>query len=756
METQSGFPLRLGQPADFAAVRQYLHSSGFTEEFVLSHFELPTLNSVLLARGLLGEQIREKYHGPGGIALMLARLFMGGYVAGPGDLQLIPPRVLDALHTLGLLDGRNRCPVLLYPAIGFFVASDRGLNEKGEGYDGLDYVMSGTEEICRQYVSSIGRGPCGTFLEIGTGSGLAALVATNFAQHVWALDITPRATRYAEFNRRLNGIDHMTVLCGDLFAPVEGMKFDRIACNPPFEPPLKQGMIFSVGGADGEAIMARLIAETPEHLETGGRLYCQVAGTDREGESFDTRIVKWLGPRSAECDVALFERLNLHPDEYAIEQILGADVEASQLQEWRAFYEKLKAKRVILGHLIIERHATPSEPLRARHALGPRATVDDMERALYLHRDMPLERPLHPGGNWHLRVRHAPYEGGLRTRQYTFETAHPFAERFDVPAWAALIASKADGTGQARPSGVKPEECEKTLQQMLARGIVGHSPAKPVEISPLDVDLDESRAWFPDNHPNRPDMLSLAEQGEAQLLNSYAELAAAIRPGGHVRLLFTGWDRAFVPMEERIRASVFNVDIGLFVEETLAPKVYARGKVMAENAYSWKMQEWGALCQRLHVQRIVIGQIVFQRPASDRAVFTIRRALNAATDADEILGLMRWEGKCLEPGFDDQLMEAHLAPGRGWEVYARHEMKDGHLVAIDHTLFNHYPFETNLHGPLWLVMAAAKADGSTTGAQLYEWLLTKFQLPRAVFVRGIAALIGAGILRSELHSVKKQ
>jgi len=762
MDTQTGFPLHTGQPGDFAAVRQFLQSSGFTEDFVLSHFELPTLNSVLLARGLLGEQIREKYH-EHGIGATLARLFLGGYPAGPADLGVIPSRVQEAMRTLGLLDQRNRCPVLLYPALGFFVSADRGLNEKGEGYDGLDYVMSGAEEICRQYVASIGQSPCGMFLEIGTGSGLAALVASNFAEHVWALDITPRATRYAEFNRKLNGIDHMTVLCGDLFAPVEGMRFDRIACNPPFEPPLKQGMIFSVGGEDGEAIMARLIAGTADHLTPGGRLYCQVAGTDREGDAFHTRIARWLGAHASECDVALFERLNLHPDEYATEQILGADVNADQLEEWRAFYGKMKAKRVILGHLIIERHSAPSKALCIRHALGPRATVQHMEETLELHRGSALSQPLYRGGNWHLRVRHTPDEKGLRARQYTFETAHPFTGRLHVPAWAAQLASKADGSVTAAEyyqqlvrGRVSSEEYQHLINELLARRIVVHAPTESAEVSPLDVDLEPSEAWFPDGNPLRLDYLSLAEQGEEKLMTKFAEIAASIRPGGHQQVLFTGWDRAFVPMEERVRASVFNVDIGLFVEKVLPPKVYARGMVMAENSYSWKMQEWGALCQRLHVQRIVIGRIVFQRPAAEREVFAIRRTVSAATDDNEILGLMRWEGSSLEEGFEERLMNATLAPGRGWELFARHEWKADQLVATDHTVISHYPFETTIHCPLWLVMVAAKADGLLTGAQLHEWVQLKAPVPATNFVRAVAALVGAGILRTELHAVRKQ
>lgn len=71
-----------------------------------------------------------------------------------------------------------------------------------------------------------------TVLDLGSGSGLLALVASRRAREVVATDLDPRAVAAARFNARAS--DNVRVLAGDLFAPVADRRFDLIVCNPPF------------------------------------------------------------------------------------------------------------------------------------------------------------------------------------------------------------------------------------------------------------------------------------------------------------------------------------------------------------------------------------------------------------------------------------------------------------------------------------------------------------------------------------------
>jgi HemK-related putative methylase len=72
-------------------------------------------------------------------------------------------------------------------------------------------------------------------LDMGTGSGVCAIVAARHVRRVVAVDINPEAVRCARINALLNEMqEKVDVRQGDLFAPVSGERFDRVLLNPPF------------------------------------------------------------------------------------------------------------------------------------------------------------------------------------------------------------------------------------------------------------------------------------------------------------------------------------------------------------------------------------------------------------------------------------------------------------------------------------------------------------------------------------------
>jgi len=126
-------------------------------------------------------------------------------------------------------------------------------------------------------------------LDLCTGSGaLAVLAAMRFPNAaVDAVDISADALAVAARNVGEHGLDdRITLLHGDLFAPVDGERYDLIITNPPYVdeagmaalPPAcrHEPALALDGGADGIAIVERIIAQAGRHLTADGGLLCEV------------------------------------------------------------------------------------------------------------------------------------------------------------------------------------------------------------------------------------------------------------------------------------------------------------------------------------------------------------------------------------------------------------------------------------------------------------------------------------------------
>lgn len=111
-------------------------------------------------------------------------------------------------------------------------------------------------------------------LEIGTGTGLVAIVAAEKA-NVTATDINPHAVECAAKNAKINNVK-VRILEGDLFEPVKGEKFDVILFNAPYLPSSDEDLTGEIidkawdGGEDGRSVIDRFIREVKSHLEDGG------------------------------------------------------------------------------------------------------------------------------------------------------------------------------------------------------------------------------------------------------------------------------------------------------------------------------------------------------------------------------------------------------------------------------------------------------------------------------------------------------
>jgi ribosomal protein L3 glutamine methyltransferase len=154
-------------------------------------------------------------------------------------------------------------------------------------------------------------------LDLCTGSGCLAILASRNFPNAWidAVDISKDALDVAAHNVSDYGLeDRLTLHRGDLFKPLGNRRYDLIISNPPYVD--AEGMaalprecraepkIAFDGGADGLAIVSRILNEAGRHLTPQGGLLCEIGrGRAAIEAAFPQLPLLWLDTEDSDGEV---------------------------------------------------------------------------------------------------------------------------------------------------------------------------------------------------------------------------------------------------------------------------------------------------------------------------------------------------------------------------------------------------------------------------------------------------------------------
>jgi HemK-related putative methylase len=153
----------------------------------------------------------------------------------------------------------------LFPCYGKFIVTDRACKNTSINQVmwlwGESYILGGL----------VKRNPRKRAIDLGTGSGVHAILANEHCQSVVCVDISPRALEFARFNGAMNGIGNIEFLLSDLFDSIKGT-CDLLLANPPYLPDSANhvGENFWSGGVDGSNILRKIVGAIPARLDQGG------------------------------------------------------------------------------------------------------------------------------------------------------------------------------------------------------------------------------------------------------------------------------------------------------------------------------------------------------------------------------------------------------------------------------------------------------------------------------------------------------
>jgi SAM-dependent methyltransferase len=225
--------------------------------------------------------------------------------------------------------------------------------------------------------------PSKRMLDLHTGCGVLALIASGFCERVHAIDANPRAVMFARFNAQLNDCSNVSVHRGNFFEPVRRMSFDLIVSGASsiISPDMENGHrgVRECGGATVE----RIIREAPRFLEQGG--FCQTIrgwGHCRD-RNWHEDVSRWFDGTG--CDAWVMRRLTQTPTAYAkalCSTLHNAENANDRFARWMDFYRREAIEAISTGLITMRRQSEAKHWVRIDEwasRLGDGAGTDVLE-----------------------------------------------------------------------------------------------------------------------------------------------------------------------------------------------------------------------------------------------------------------------------------------------------------------------------------------------------------------------------------------
>lgn len=342
----------LGDPRPIAALPRVLEAAGFTTD---------AIRVALGSEGNLTPRLADvpvylRRLPPGEPLSTLIELFvLGAAVDRRAAARVLAPLTVAALGRAGLVSTGPegvRARVRLIPATGFVFACD--WLEDNTGAVASDHV-AGVSTSSVHLANLTVRRPGGVALDLGTGCGIEALLASRYVDRVVATDINPRAVEFAAFNAVLNGVENVEIRQGSVFEPVAGERFDLVVSNPPFVISPERDLVFRDSGLSGDEFCRELVRALPAHLNEGGFAHLLASWGHGANEHWSEPLRRWVDGLG--CD-AWFLRTDAQ-DALAYASTWNRPTSRGDygavLDRWLADYRELGFEHISTGAIALRR-----------------------------------------------------------------------------------------------------------------------------------------------------------------------------------------------------------------------------------------------------------------------------------------------------------------------------------------------------------------------------------------------------------------
>lgn len=299
------------------------------------------------------------------------------------------------------------------------------------------------------------RRPVPAALDLGTGTGIQALLAARHAERVIGVDVNPHALELARLNSERNGIGNVEWRLGSWLEPVREERFDLIVANPPYVISPESGLMYRDSGEPGDALVRRLLGDLPGLLREAG--FAQVLCNWAIGPDGDWRSRLEAAIEDSGCDSVILRSNVFRPLEYA--ELWNSSLEARDerafrtvVEEWCAQYRELGIDSIAYGMVVLRRRS--GRNWRRALVVPASPTEGAGEHLLRLFTGWDWVRaggvgPVEPAPGARL-VRRFSLEDGAEKTTLEVKPNVGFAARVDPEVAEALASTEALPSGEAQ------------------------------------------------------------------------------------------------------------------------------------------------------------------------------------------------------------------------------------------------------------------------------------------------------------------
>ncbi len=201
------------------------------------------------------------------------------------------------------------------PYSNFYFASDFTIRDSSESHSdhrGGKFLVYPPGQDSVTLAEATVRDRVASTLDLCTGCGMHAILASRHSKRVVGTDINSKAIDFANFNLLLNCVKNVEFKLGNLYAPVQSEKFDLILANPPFVISPDDSALYRDGGRRGDRSLKEILRGMPHHLRKGG--YCQIVTllSEFSGTSQEESVRRALRKNSYNTLLLAFSAFDLY------------------------------------------------------------------------------------------------------------------------------------------------------------------------------------------------------------------------------------------------------------------------------------------------------------------------------------------------------------------------------------------------------------------------------------------------------------